>query len=102
VGVQEVRWNKSSTEWAKNYTFFYTEKNEDHQLATGFFMHKRKISVIRRVDFSSFRMSYIILRGVWCIIIVLNVYVQCENKRDDTMESSYEELGHVFDFLRMM
>jgi exonuclease III len=37
VGVQEVRWDKGSTEQAENYTFFYGARNEDHQLRTGFF-----------------------------------------------------------------
>jgi hypothetical protein len=36
VGVQEVRWNKGSTEQAEDYTFFYGAGNEDHQLGTGF------------------------------------------------------------------
>jgi hypothetical protein len=36
VGVQEVRWDKGSTERAENYTFFYGAGIEDHQLGTGF------------------------------------------------------------------
>jgi hypothetical protein len=64
VGVQEVRWDKGGTERAKDYTFLYGAVNEDHQLGTGFFfVHKRIISAVRRVEFVSDRMSYIILRG---------------------------------------
>jgi exonuclease III len=66
VGVQEVRWNKDGTERAEDYTFFYGAGTEDHQLGTGFFVHKRIISAVRRVEFVSDRMSYIILRGRWC------------------------------------
>jgi hypothetical protein len=40
-------------------------------------------------------MSYIILRGRWCNIIVLNVYAPCEDKGDDEKDSFYEELGRV-------
>jgi exonuclease III len=36
VGVQEVRRDKSGTEWAEDYTLFYGAGNEDHQLGTGF------------------------------------------------------------------
>jgi hypothetical protein len=39
-----------------------------------FFGHKRIISAVNRVEFVSDRMLYIILRGCWCHIIVLNVH----------------------------
>jgi exonuclease III len=42
-------------------------------------------------------MSYIILRGRWCNIIVLNVHAPCEDTSDDVKDSFYEELGRVFD-----
>jgi hypothetical protein len=74
VGVEEVRWDKGGTEWAEDYTFFYGAENEDHPLGTGFFVHKRIISAVRRVVFVSDRMSYIIPRGRWCNIIVVNVH----------------------------
>jgi hypothetical protein len=38
-----------------------------------FFVHKRIISAVKRVEFVSDRMLYIIVRGRWCDIIVLNV-----------------------------
>jgi hypothetical protein len=37
VGVHEVRWEKSSAEQAEDYTLFYEEFSEYHQLGTGFF-----------------------------------------------------------------
>jgi hypothetical protein len=42
-------------------------------------------------------MSYIILRGRWCHIIVLNVHAPTEDKTDDVKDSFYKELEHVFD-----
>jgi exonuclease III len=42
-------------------------------------------------------MSYIILRGRWCDIIVLNVHTSTEDKIDDVKDSFYDELERVFD-----
>ena len=42
-------------------------------------------------------MSYIVLRGRWCNIIVLNVHAPSEEKSDNSKDSSYEELEKVFD-----
>jgi hypothetical protein len=68
------------TEPAGEYTFFYGEGNENHELGTGFVAHKRITSAIKRAEFVSDRRSYIILRGRWCHIIVLNVHAPTEDK----------------------
>jgi hypothetical protein len=96
VGVQ-VRWDKGGTEPEGDYTFFYGNGHADHREGTSFFVHKRIISAVKRVEFISDRRSYIILRGHWCDIIVLNVYAPTEDKCDDTKDSFYEELEGVFD-----
>jgi hypothetical protein len=82
VGVQEFRWDKGGTERAGAY-ICYMEKG-NHQLGTGFFVHQRIVSAVERVEFVSDRMSYIILRGSWCNIIVLNVRAPSEEKNDDS------------------
>jgi hypothetical protein len=40
-------------------------------------------------------MLYIILRGRWCNVIVVNEHAPCEDKSDDVKDSFYEELGRV-------
>jgi hypothetical protein len=94
VGVQEVRWDKGGTVRAEHYNFFYRKKN--HQLGRGFFVYYRIVSAVRRVEFVSDRVSYIILRFRWCNI-ALNVYALSEEKTDDSRDSFYEELKQVFD-----
>jgi hypothetical protein len=42
-------------------------------------------------------MSYIILRGPWCHVIVPNVHTPTEDKNDDVKDSFYEELERMLD-----
>jgi hypothetical protein len=51
VDVQKVRWNKKGTARAGNYNFFYGKSNENLQLGTGFYVHHRIVSAVRRVEF---------------------------------------------------
>jgi exonuclease III len=81
VGVQEVRWDGGGTEPAGEYTFFFGKGNENHELGTH--IHKRIVSAVKRLEFVSDRMLYMILRGCWCNIIVLNVHAPTDDKIDD-------------------
>jgi hypothetical protein len=50
VGSQEIRWAGGGTEPAGEYTFSSGKLNENHELGTGFFVHKRIISAVKRVE----------------------------------------------------
>jgi hypothetical protein len=97
VGVQEVGWEKGGSERAEDCTFLYGQGKGDGQVGTGFFVHKRILSAVRRVEFISDRMSYVILSCRWCNITVLYVHTPCEDKGHDVKSSFCEEVGRVFD-----
>jgi hypothetical protein len=65
-----------------------------NSLGTGFFVHNRITSAVRRVESVSDRMSYITLKGHCCDTIVLNVHAPTEDK-DDIKDSFYEELEQL-------
>jgi hypothetical protein len=49
-------------------------------MGRGVFVHHRIVSAVKGVDFVSDRWSYIVLRGRWSNIIVLNVQAPSEGK----------------------
>jgi hypothetical protein len=67
-------------------------------LVTGFFVHHRIASAVKRVEFVSHRLSFLGQRGCWCNIIVLSVRAPSEEKSDDSKDSFYGELEQVFDY----
>ena len=65
-------------------------------MVTGYLVHQGIVSAVKRVQFVSDRMSYIVLRVSWCNIIVLSVHAPSEERSDDSKDSFYEELEQVF------
>jgi hypothetical protein len=59
VAMQEVSWEDSGTAPARKYIFFYGKENENHELGTGFSVHKGIISTVKKVEFVNDRMPYI-------------------------------------------
>ena len=60
-------------------------------------MHRRLVSAVKRMEFVSDRLSYIVLKGRWLHIIVVNVHAPSEEKSDEVKDSFYDELEEVFD-----
>jgi hypothetical protein len=52
---------------------------------------------VKRAEFVSDRMLYIVLRGRWFDMIVLIVHAPTEDRNDDVKERFYEELERIFD-----
>ena len=99
VGVQEVRLDGNGISQIGDYLLYYGEGNNNHQLGTGFFIHKRIKSAVKKVEFISDRLSYLVLKGRWCDIVVINAHAPTEEKDDHIKDSFYEELEHTFDQL---
>jgi len=98
VGVREVRWNKGGTE--EQGLIFSMDKEIKSSTRNSFFflcffVHHITVSVVKTAEFVSDRMSYTILRGRWCNIIVSNVHAPREEKSDDSKDSFREELQQI-------
>jgi hypothetical protein len=65
-------------------------------LGTGFILHHRIVSAVKRIEFVSGSITYIDLRGRWCNVFVLNVHALRDLKSDYSKGSFHEELEQVF------
>jgi len=82
AGVQDVWWVNEDTLRAGDFNFFNGKGNEN-QLGRGYFVDHRIVSAVKRVEFVSDRLSYVVMRGRWCNIFVLNEHATSEEKGDD-------------------
>ena len=52
-------------------------------------MHRRLVSAVKRIEFVSDRLSYIVLRGRWLHIILVNVHAPNEEKSEVLKDSFF-------------
>ena len=77
-----VRWDEPGTLRTGIILFFYGKGNKNHQLGICF-LHRRLVSAMKRIKFVSDRLSYIVLRGRWLHIILVNVHASSEEKSEE-------------------
>ena len=67
--------------------FFFSMETETIIISweQDFFVHHKAVSAVKRVEFISDRMSYVVLRGRWCNI-VLNLHAPSVDKSDDSKD----------------
>jgi hypothetical protein len=97
VAIKVAKPNNVGSLPTDDYTFFYGSGNVKHHLGTDILVCKGIRSAVERGELISDRMSYIMLRGCWCDIFVLNVHAPTEDESDDIKDSFHEEIEHVFD-----
>ena len=56
VGVQEIRCNKVGTVGAGDVIFFHGKGNENQQFGTEFFVHRRIVPKVKKVEFLNDRL----------------------------------------------
>jgi hypothetical protein len=83
LGLHEVRWDKERTVRAGQYICVRKRKRKSSN-GNRILVHHRIVTAVQRVEFVSDRMSYIVLRGHWPNIIVLNVRAPSEEKSADS------------------
>jgi hypothetical protein len=86
VVVQEVRWHKGGIVKVRDYNI-YGKGKEKHQVKTEYFVQHRIVLAVKRVEYVSDRIAYVVLRGRWCNIIALNVNAPSEEKSDNSRDS---------------
>jgi hypothetical protein len=84
---------------SRSLCIFYGKGNENCQLWERFLVNHRQVSEVKRVQFVSDRVSYIVLRGRWINIIFLNVHATIEEKSDDSKDSFCEKLEQAYYYI---
>jgi glycerophosphoryl diester phosphodiesterase len=77
--------------------YFFLWKRKGKSITDRIFVNHRTVPAVKRVEVFSDRMSYTVLRGRWCDIIVLNERASTEDKSNDSKDSFCEELEQALE-----
>jgi hypothetical protein len=77
-------------------------------ISCGLFVYYRFVSAVKRVEFDSDTVSYIVMRGYWFNIILLNVHATRKDKSGNSKDSILEQefsiisvVSHINSFRRL-
>jgi len=73
------------TSWRSS--FFLWKRKRKSSIRNRIFVRHRIVSEVKKVEFLSARISYVVLRGRWYNIILLNVHAPSEEKSDYSKDS---------------
>jgi len=76
--------------------FFLRGRKGKSLIGNRIFVRHRIVLAVKKLEFVSDRMLYIVLRGRWYNIIVLNVHVSSEEKSNDSKDRFYEGIRTGF------
>ena len=80
-----------------DYISFLWKTRRKSSIGDRIFLHHKIVSPVKRVEFVSDSMPYIVMRCRWSNVIALKVPATSEEKFDGSKDSFYEELEHLLD-----
>ncbi|KAI5737941.1 hypothetical protein M8J77_000982 [Diaphorina citri] len=96
LAIQETRWIGTGNIDKGDYKFIYGGTDK-HTFGTGFLIKKRFQNSIQDVKFINDRISYLIIRGNFKPIFILNAHAPTEDKDQETKDEFYEALDDTLD-----
>jgi hypothetical protein len=76
-------WECRSLGGTKGILNFIWPRKRKSSIGNRIFVLHRIVIAVKRVEFVSDRMSYIVLRGHWCNIVVLSEHAPSKEKSDE-------------------
>jgi hypothetical protein len=92
-----MRWTGSGTIEKKNWIIFYSCDNKEHELGTGFVIHRRVKHLIMNFKPKSYRMYWLRIKGNFFNYGKINAHAPTEDKSDIEKDAFYDGLRNLYD-----